>query len=117
MTRTLRVHFDGVVLVPEQPVDLPIGKSVEVHITEPSSSSIELGTPAAVLAALHGPPYLSSETVPLPPTGNATVAAVFAAMRSTPPVSEEDVAELERMIEEGRQPIRYGGIFDEPGDD
>ncbi len=28
----LRVHFDGKVLVPEEPVDLPTGKSVEIQV-------------------------------------------------------------------------------------
>ena len=87
MTTTFKVHFDGTVLVPEQPIDLPIGQSVNVRV----------------------------EDVPLPPTGNATVAALLAAIRSTPPVSAEDIAELERLIAEGRQPIRFEGIFDEPG--
>jgi hypothetical protein len=29
---SLRVHFDGKVLIPEGPVDLPVGKSVEVLV-------------------------------------------------------------------------------------
>ena len=32
MTTKLRVHFDGRVLVPEEPVDLPIGESVEIRV-------------------------------------------------------------------------------------
>ena len=32
MTTTLRVHFDGKVLVPEEPVDLPVGESMEVQL-------------------------------------------------------------------------------------
>ena len=89
MTTTLRVHFDGVVLVPEGPVDLPIGRSMEVRIENPM------------------PPKIA----------NATVAAVFAALDRLPPVSEEDVAELERAIEEGKIPARPGGVFDDLGEE
>jgi len=32
---TLRVHFDGRVLVPEGPVDLPVGESIEVVLQDP----------------------------------------------------------------------------------
>jgi hypothetical protein len=37
---------------------------------------------------------------------------ILEAMRALPKVSEEEVAELERMIEEGKLPVRYEGIFD-----
>jgi hypothetical protein len=32
MTTTLRVHFDGKVLVPEGPVDLPVGQPLEIQV-------------------------------------------------------------------------------------
>jgi hypothetical protein len=32
MTRTIKVHFDGKVFVPDEPVDLPVGTQVEVQI-------------------------------------------------------------------------------------
>ena len=31
---TLRAHFDGRVLVPDEPVDLPLGRSLEVQVRE-----------------------------------------------------------------------------------
>jgi len=30
MTKTLRVHFDGKVFVPDEPVDLPVGEPLEI---------------------------------------------------------------------------------------
>lgn len=39
MTKTLLVHFDGKVLVPEEPVDLPVGQTMQVTIPEPSPNS------------------------------------------------------------------------------
>ena len=36
MTRTIKVHFDGKVFVPDEPVDLPVGTQVEVHILAPA---------------------------------------------------------------------------------
>ncbi len=38
--------------------------------------------------------------------------AVMAAVNSPPFVSHEDVAELLRLIEEGKRPVRYEGPFD-----
>jgi len=32
MTHTLDAHFDGSVIVPDSPVDLPTGKRLRVHI-------------------------------------------------------------------------------------
>lgn len=40
-------------------------------------------------------------------------AAVLAALRDGAPSSREDVAEMERMIEEGKIPVSYRGPFDE----
>lgn len=34
MTKRLRVHFDGKVLVPEEPVDLPLGESFVIELRE-----------------------------------------------------------------------------------
>lgn len=48
MTATLRVHFDGKVLIPEQPVDLPIGRTLEVQVSEVQDAS----TPPAPLEKL-----------------------------------------------------------------
>jgi hypothetical protein len=89
MTTTFKVHYDGSVLVPEQPVDLPIGRSVEVRVQE----------------------------IPASPGGIGTAAALLAAVRATPPVTAEDAAALEHAIAAGRLPVRPGGIFDEPGEE
>jgi hypothetical protein len=32
MALTIRAHFDGKVIVPEEPVDLPVGQSLEVEL-------------------------------------------------------------------------------------
>jgi len=85
MTTKLRVHFDGRVLVPEEPVDLPVGQSVEIRVgLATRESGGALGTPSAVLAA-----------------------AIF-----EPHVSSEDVSELERSIADSKLPARIGVDFD-----
>jgi hypothetical protein len=33
MTQRLRAHFDGRVLVPDEPVDLPVNQPLEVEVT------------------------------------------------------------------------------------
>ena len=38
MTKTLLVQFDGHVLVPQEPVDLPIGCPLEVHVHSGSTA-------------------------------------------------------------------------------
>jgi hypothetical protein len=32
MTQTIRAHFDGKVIVPDEPVQLPVGQSLRVHL-------------------------------------------------------------------------------------
>ncbi|HZZ27215.1 MAG TPA: hypothetical protein VFE46_04340 [Pirellulales bacterium] len=32
MTHTISVHFDGKVLVPDEPLQLPVGQSLRVHL-------------------------------------------------------------------------------------
>jgi hypothetical protein len=76
MTTKCRVHFDGRVLVPEEPVDLPIGESVEIRVGVATHEN--LGAPSEILAAAL----------------------------SEPQVSSEDVAELERTIADSRLPRR-----------
>ena len=39
MTRTLRAKFDGRVLVPEGPVDLPMGQVLEFELRHPSGGA------------------------------------------------------------------------------
>lgn len=34
---TIRAHFDGKVLVPDEPVSLPVGKPLDVDVREPSN--------------------------------------------------------------------------------
>ena len=36
---TLRVHFDGKVLIPDEPVNLPVNCSLEVEVTSASGST------------------------------------------------------------------------------
>jgi hypothetical protein len=50
MTVQVRAHFDGQVLVPEEPVDLPLNQPLTVHIEVPVSV---LHDTAARLAALE----------------------------------------------------------------
>lgn len=40
MTRTIRAHFDGKVIVPDEPVQLPVGEPLHIHLewTEPAAS-------------------------------------------------------------------------------
>jgi hypothetical protein len=47
VTRTIRVHFDGKVLIPEGPVDPPIDQSLEVRV-------IDLGEPEPMIARGEG---------------------------------------------------------------
>jgi hypothetical protein len=87
MTKVFRGHFDGAALVPEQPVDLPIGQSMEVRIQDISSA----------------------------PSANVTAAALLAAVGTGPRVAPEDTAELERAIAESPALASSGGtVFDEP---
>jgi hypothetical protein len=46
----LRAHFDGKVLVPDEPVELPRGRSLKVHVEVVESAADE--GPLARLAAL-----------------------------------------------------------------
>jgi len=85
MTTKLRVHFDGRVLVPGEPADLPNGESVEIRVgSSMRDNGGEPGTPSAVLAAGLSEPH----------------------------VSNEDVAELERAIANSKLPPVSGVDFD-----
>jgi len=79
---TIRAQFDGKVLVPVEPIDLPAGQVVDLDITPVQEPP--LGSPARLLQAMHKAPH----------------------------IPKEDVEELERLIEEGKLPVRYDGIFD-----
>ena len=39
MTRTFKGHFDGKVFVPDEPVDLPVGKKLAVSVAELADDS------------------------------------------------------------------------------
>ena len=80
---TLRVRFDGNVLVPLDSVHLPTDRVLEVEVREPAALS--KGSPALLRQAMRNPPHLDAG----------------------------DVDELERTIEAGKLPVRYDGVFDE----
>ena len=64
VTTKLRAHFDARVLVPEEPVDLPIGESIEIRVgLATHQSGGAPGTPSAVLAAALSEPHVPSEDV------------------------------------------------------
>ncbi len=75
----------GNTIVLERPLPLPDGQPVTVTV-EPRKTP-ERGSPAAVLAAVRRAPHLS----------------------------DEDVDELQQSILAGRQPASFVGIFDEDG--
>ena len=79
----LRARFDGKVLIPIGPVDLPTGRVLEIEVTDPAEPAP--GSPLALLRAMDAPPHLT----------------------------QEDVDALNRSIEEGKLPVREGGVFDE----
>jgi hypothetical protein len=39
MTRFLAAHFDGKVIVPDEPVKLPVGKPLQIQVTVPKRAS------------------------------------------------------------------------------
>ena len=55
---TLRAHFDGKVLVPEEPVDLPQGRSFRIQVLEEASNST-----AALLEVLRRPSRVTKDDV------------------------------------------------------
>ncbi len=40
MTRHIRAHFDGKVIVPDQPVELPVNQPLDVHLAPASGGEI-----------------------------------------------------------------------------
>ena len=83
MTTTLRARFDGTALIPLDPVDFPVGAELDIEVRARSTPA--QGSPAALLQAMSTPPHLQPG----------------------------DVEALERVIEEGKLPIRAAGAFDE----
>ncbi len=63
MTRTITVHFDGKVLIPDEPVQLPIGQPLRIQFETPDGAvprfadlaqfSADLPDAPADLAAQH----------------------------------------------------------------
>jgi hypothetical protein len=54
MTRRIRAHFDGRVLVPDEPVDLPLHQPLEVDVTPAAlRHNGDTGAPAAAVPDLN----------------------------------------------------------------
>lgn len=47
MTRTIRAHFDGRVIVPDEPLDLPVNEPLQVQVTAPATGAAPAGGLAA----------------------------------------------------------------------
>jgi hypothetical protein len=54
MSMTIRAHFDGKVLVPDEPLELPVDQPLEIEVHLPSSEVIILPRP---LPPAGKPPY------------------------------------------------------------
>ena len=83
--RTLRAHFDGKVLVPEGPVDLPLGRSLKLGVLDEEPPELTPGSPAAIRAA----------------------------MKESPHFTETEIAAFNEAIKSEKRPARSEGIFDE----
>lgn len=81
--KTLQAHFDGKVFVPDEPVDLPTGRALQLQVTD------------------VGPSPRRSKT------------EIQDMLRSLVPIPPEDAREFERILAEANQPADYRGIFDE----
>jgi predicted DNA-binding antitoxin AbrB/MazE fold protein len=81
MTTKFRAQFDGKALIPLEPVDLPTGEILEVEARE--TRALRRGSRELLLKIMHEPPHVSAEAV----------------------------AEMERMIEEGKLPPSDENIF------
>src|SRR5688572_23079382 len=68
-----RARFDGAVIIPLEPVNLPTGRTLELEVEVLDTANPLKGSPAAILNV----------------------------MRQLPRVAAEDVDEMERLIEEG----------------
>jgi hypothetical protein len=81
--RKLRAKFDGKVLIPVEPVELPTDVVLNLQVEAPADHPT--GSPPLLLQVMQQPPHLSAE----------------------------DVAELEQAIESGKQPVKYDSVFDD----
>lgn len=82
---TIRAHFDGRVLVPIDPVILPVGRLLEVEVRE--ADALPKGSPALLLKV----------------------------MAELPSLEPGDAEALEAAIEAGKMPVRYDSVFDAEG--
>jgi hypothetical protein len=83
--KTLKARFDGAVLIPLDPVDLPTDRVLEIDVREETLiDGLPRGSPALLLRAMHDLPHLQPG----------------------------DIEALEQAIEEGKMPVRYDGVFD-----
>jgi hypothetical protein len=83
MTTKFRAQFDGKALIPLDPVDLPTGQVLEIEAHQ--TEGLRRGSPELLLKIMH----------------------------ELPKLTKEDTDEMERMIEEGKMPVRYDGVFDD----
>jgi len=81
----VRAQFDGRVFIPVEPVNLSAGDLVELEISIGQPAQLRKGSPELIRKLMHAPPRLSAE----------------------------DVAELDRALEEGKLPVRYDPVFPE----
>ena len=62
MTRTITAHFDGKVIIPDEPVQLPVGQKLQVHVELLESSSGRFAALLQFAADLPGaPPDLGAQ--------------------------------------------------------
>jgi hypothetical protein len=80
---SIRVRFDGRVLIPVEPVDLPTDRLLEVDVR-----------------AVEGEP----------PPGSPQL--LLQLMRQPPHIDPEIVDEFERGIAAGKLPVKYDAVFD-----
>lgn len=64
MTYSLRVQFDGKVLIPQGPVDLPINEVLEVEVVLPAASAPGLGAAASLENWLSSQPPVDRGGMP-----------------------------------------------------
>ncbi len=56
MTQTFTVRFDGKVLIPDGPVELPVGQTLKVHLEVPENASPRFADLAQFAADLPDAP-------------------------------------------------------------
>lgn len=62
MTQTITAHFDGKVIVPDEPVQLPVGQALRVHLEPVGASASRFADLLQFAADLpEAPPDLASQ--------------------------------------------------------